>query len=147
MPINRPVKPCAAVCALEALHAELGGKIADNKRAAERLAEAMRHVEAVLKMLQPGYNVRPIAVRRRKPNPWFKRGTVFRHVLDVMRGATAPMTARQIVEAMLSAKDIAKPDRKDVRAFVTTVQTCLQSNSGRTVRNVAEGMPGRWELA
>jgi hypothetical protein len=147
MAINRPVKPYAAVCALEALHAELGGKIGDNKREAERLAEAMRHVEAVLKMLQPGYDVRPIAVRRRKPNPWFKRGTVFRHVLDVLRPAQSPMTARQIVEVMLRSRGIAKPDSKDVRTFVCTVQTCLQSNSGRTVQNVAEGMPGRWRVS
>jgi hypothetical protein len=84
---NRPIKPYAAICALEALHAELGGKIADNKHGIERLTEAMKHVEAVLKLLQPSYNVRPIAVRRRKPNPWFKRGTVF-------RGASEAMTAR-----------------------------------------------------
>jgi hypothetical protein len=146
MAINRPVKAYAAMCALEALHAELAGKIGDNKREAERLADSMRHVEAVLKMLQPGYDVRPIAVRRRKPNPWFKRGTVFRHVLGILRSAHAPMTARQIADAMLDAKGITKPDRKDVRAFVTTVQTCLQSNRGRTVVNVAEGMPGRWVL-
>ena len=143
----RPVKPHFAICALESLHSELGGKIGDNKREAERLAGDMRHVEAVLKLLQPGYDVRPIAVRRRKPNPWFKRGTVFRAVLDVLRYAPAPMTARQIVESMLRAKGITKPDRKDVRAFVTTVQTCLQSNAGRTVVNVAEGMPGRWKVA
>jgi hypothetical protein len=132
---------------LEKLHAELAGKINDNKREAKRLAEAMIHVEAVLKLLVPGYDVRPIAIRRRKPNPWFKRGTVFRHVLDVLRHATAPMTARQIVEVMLRAKGITKPDRKDLRAFITTVQTCLHSNSGRTVVNVAEGMPGRWILS
>lgn len=134
------------MCALEALHAELGGKIADNKREAERLADAMRHVEAVLKLLQPGYDVRPIAVRRRKPNPWFKRGTVFRHVLDVLRIATEPMTARQVTEAMLRARRIGSPDKAEVRRLITTVQTCLQSNSGRTVQNVAEGMPGRWKL-
>ena len=29
-------------------------------------------------MLDPDYDVRPIALRGRKPNPWFKRGTVFR---------------------------------------------------------------------
>ena len=131
---------------LEKLHAELAGKINDNKREAKRLAEAMVHVEAVLKLLVPGYDVRPIAVRRRKPNPWFKRGTAFRHALDVLRAAQTPMTARQIVEAMLTAKGIVNPDPKDVRAFTTTVQTCLQSNSGRTVQNVAEGMPGRWKL-
>ena len=47
----------------------------------------MLQVEAVMKMLQPGYDVRPIAVRRRKLNPWFKRGTVFRAALDVLRTA------------------------------------------------------------
>jgi hypothetical protein len=51
---------------LEQLHAELGGKILDNKAEAKRLAEAMVHVEAVLKLLEPGYDVRPIAVRRRR---------------------------------------------------------------------------------
>ena len=38
---------------LERLHAELGGKILDNKAQAKRLAEAMKHVEAVLKMIEP----------------------------------------------------------------------------------------------
>jgi hypothetical protein len=142
----RTVKPHFAICALESLHSELGGKIGENKREAKRLAEDMRHVEAVLKLLQPGYDVRPIAVRRRKPNPWFKRGTVFRRVLDVMRDAPAPMTAREVTEAILKAANIPKPPMKDLRMFVCTVQTCLQHNAGRTVENVAEGMPGRWKV-
>src|SRR6266850_3133560 len=100
-----------AMFALERLHAELGGQILQNKKDAKRLAKAMVHVEAVLKMLEPGYDVRPIAVRRRKPNPWFRRGTVFRHALDVLRTAEAPLTAREIVTAMIAAKGItdAKP--------------------------------------
>jgi hypothetical protein len=132
---------------LEQLHAELAGKILDNKREAKRLAQAMVHVEAVLKLLVPGYDVRPIAIRRRKHNPWFKRGTVLRIVLGVLRDATGPMTAREIVLAMLAAKGVkdAKPD--DVRGLATTVQTCLAGHNGGTVRNVATGIPGRWVLA
>lgn len=39
----------------------------------------MMQVEAVVKMLQPGFNVASIAAKRRnKSNPWFKRGTLFR---------------------------------------------------------------------
>jgi hypothetical protein len=72
---------------LEQLHADLGGKILDNKAEAKRLAIAMTHVEAVLKLLDPAYSVRGISVRRRKPNPWFKRGTVFREALGVLRTA------------------------------------------------------------
>jgi hypothetical protein len=131
---------------LEQLHAELGGKILDNKKEGRRLVAAMKHVEAVLRLLMPGYDVRPIAIRRRKHNPWFKRGTVLRRVLDVLRAAKGPMTAREIVLAMLAAKGVkdAKPD--DVRGLVTTIQTCLAGHNGRTVRNVATGIPGRWVL-
>src|SRR5437868_15471482 len=79
---------------LEQLHAELGGKILDNKKQAARLRQAMKHVEAVLKLIDPAYSVRGISIRRRKPNPWFKRGTIFRAALDVLRAAQGPLTVR-----------------------------------------------------
>jgi hypothetical protein len=86
-----------AVDYLVRLHADLGGKIWENKREAERFAEAMKHVEAVIKLFDPDFNVRRISVRRRyKGNPWFKRGTLFRHAVDALRKAKGPMTARQI---------------------------------------------------
>jgi hypothetical protein len=59
------------------LHAELAGNILANKREAIRLRAAVMQVEAVVKMLQPGFNVASIAAKRRnKSNPWFKRGTL-----------------------------------------------------------------------
>jgi hypothetical protein len=60
---------------LERLYAELGGQILENKQEAQRLAGQMLHVEAVIKMLDPAYNLR---AKRRQPNQWFKRGTVYR---------------------------------------------------------------------
>jgi hypothetical protein len=45
----------------------------------------MLHVEAVIKMLDPAFNLRRIAVKRRQPNPWFKRGTVYRRAVDALR--------------------------------------------------------------
>jgi hypothetical protein len=47
----------------------------------------MRHVEAVIKMLDPGYNLARITVRRREPNKWFKCGTIYRRTVDVLRTA------------------------------------------------------------
>lgn len=138
------IKTKQATLTLEQLHAELAGKILDNRKEANRLRAAMRHVEAVLKLLVPGYDVRPIAVRRRRPNPWFKRGTVLRRVLGILKDAKGPMTAREIVGAMLTGHGVESPDPREVRNLTTTVQTCLHKNSGRTVRNVAQGMPGRW---
>jgi hypothetical protein len=51
---------------LERLHSELGCQILENKSEALRLAESMRHVEAVIKMLDPTFNLRRIAVKRRR---------------------------------------------------------------------------------
>ncbi len=66
------MRPTAAISALLRLHGDLASKIDDNKREAKRLADSMRHVEAVIKLLQPGYNLRAISVRRRKPNRWVR---------------------------------------------------------------------------
>jgi hypothetical protein len=80
-----------AVYTLGLLHAELAGKLLANKRDAIRLRTAMMQVEAVVKMLEPGFNVASIAAKRRnKSNPWFKRGTLFRSAVDVMRRAGNP---------------------------------------------------------
>jgi hypothetical protein len=55
----------------------------------------MRHVEAMIKMLDPSYSLRAISVKRRQPNPWFKRGAVYRRAVDAMRTATEQLTARE----------------------------------------------------
>jgi hypothetical protein len=135
-----------AMYALLRLHAELGGKIKDNKKEAKRLAKSMLHVEAVLKMLEPGYDVRPISVRRRKPNPWFKRGTVFRHALDVLRTAERPLTTKEITARMLSAKGITNAAPKAARDLAGAVQSSLRNHSGKGVTAVGEGMPARWSV-
>jgi hypothetical protein len=54
---------------------------------------------------QPDFNVCGIAAKRRnKSNPWFKRGTLFRSAVDVMRRAGTPMTARAIADALVAGK-------------------------------------------
>jgi hypothetical protein len=131
---------------LEQLHAELGGKILQNKEEAERLAQDMRHVEAVLKMLDPNYNVRSIAVRRRKPNPYFKRGTIFRHVLELLRTAPEPMTASEITSRLLASKGAPEGDREVFRNLFGGVQSSLRNNDGKTVWAVGEGRPAKWEI-
>ena len=132
---------------LEQLHAELGGKILDNKAEAKRLAIAMMHVEAVLKMLDPAYSVRAISVRRRKPNPWFKRGTVFREALGIMRKAEGPLTAREITDRMIAAKGVQNPAPKAARDLVGAVNASLQNHRGKNVESVGDGMPARWKLS
>lgn len=140
------IKTHQATLTLDQLHAELAGKILDNKAEAKRLIEAMKHVEAVLKLLDPTYNVRGIAVRRRKPNPWFKRGTVFRSAVDVLRTAEKPLSAKEVTDRMLAKKGVSDASQKAVWDLTGAVQASLRNNNGKTVAKV-DGRPERWELA
>src|ERR1700683_3475355 len=96
-----------AVAYLVRLHADIGGRILENRKEAKRLAESMEHVEHVIRLFDPAYDVRRISARRRyKGNAWFKRGTIMRHALETLRNAQGPLTAREIAERMLVAKGV-----------------------------------------
>lgn len=131
---------------LERLHSELGGQILENRHQHQKLADDMRHVEAVLKMLDPAYCLRSIAVKRRKTNQWFKRGTLYRRALDVLRTAEHSMTATEIADAVLAAADIQVGDRKSVSILGQSIQASLQNHRGKGVEQVNDGIPARWKL-
>jgi hypothetical protein len=110
-PYTRP-----AINTLERLHAELGAQILENKAEALKLSGKMLHVEAVIKMLDPALNLRRIAVKRRQPNPWFKRGTVYRRAVDALRTAEHPLTAREVAERVLDKANIQYKDSRQGRS-------------------------------
>jgi hypothetical protein len=141
-PFHRP-----AIQTLERLHSELGGQILENKEEAQRLAGQMLHVEAVIKMLDPTFNLRRIAVKRRQPNPWFKRGTVYRRAVDVLRTAMEPLTAREIAERVLVAANIKTPDKADFADLIGTINSSLRNHDGKGVQRTNEGSPARWRLS
>ncbi len=136
------------LCALRRLHAEIGGKIIDSRKNTKRLREDKRHVAAVIKMFSPEYDVKAIAARRTyKANPWFKRGTLFRSALDVMRRTAEPLTVREIVDRMLAAKGIASPRNDQVRGLQAAVLASLGNRKGKTIETVNDATPARWRLS
>ena len=140
-PFHRP-----AMQTLERLHSELGGQILENKEEAQRLAGQMLHVEAVIKMLDPTYNLRRISLKRRKPNPWFKRGTVYRRAVDALRTASEPMTAREIAERVLEVANIKRPDKAALADLQGSILASLRNHKGKGVERTNEGSPARWAL-
>ena len=147
--MRRPTKdPYAgpAIQTLERLHAELGGKILDNRQEAERLGEQMMHVEAVIKMLDPAYNLNRIAVKRRTANRWFKRGTLYRKALDVLRTAEQPLTATDIARKMLEAHNVKNAGKTEAQIVAQGILRGLLSHNGKGVQNVVEGKPAKWQL-
>jgi hypothetical protein len=137
-----------AVDYLVRLHADIGGQIQANKADAERLADAMKHVEAVIKLFNPDYSVRAISARRRqRGNPWFKRGTLFRYALDALRKAAVPMTVREITDAVMAARRVANATPKQRGGLEAAIRSSLETNAGKTVQRVGDGVPKRWKLA
>jgi hypothetical protein len=136
-----------AVSFLIRLHADIGGRILENKRQAERLADDAKAVEAVIRMFDPEFNARTVAACRRVTgNPWFKRGTLFRAALDVLRTAVVPMTVREITAAMLEAKGIMDSTLKQRIGVEAAVRASLEDHAGRSVERVGEAVPKRWKL-
>jgi hypothetical protein len=133
-----------AAYTLGLLHAELARKLLDNKRAAIKIRTSMMQVEAVLKMLQPDFNVAGITAKRRhKSNPWFKRGTLYRSVVDVLRRAEVPMTAHDLAAALIAGRT-PPATRKQARDLQAAVLAALRKRKGGAV--VGEGSPARWKL-
>ena len=133
-----------AMFTLSQLHAELAGKFLENRNAAVKIKTAMLQVEAVMQMLQPGFSVKGLSAKRRnKSNPWFKRGTLFRGAVDVLRRAGVPMTAREIAEALMADKT-PQATPKQARDLQAAILAALRKRDGKTV--VGEGVPARWRL-
>jgi len=89
-------------------------------------------------------NIRLIAPKRRNTgNPWFKRGTLYRTAIDVLRRAQAPMTAREITLAVLDGKTPAATRKQEVD-LQAAILAALRVRNGKSV--VGEGMPARWRL-
>jgi hypothetical protein len=133
-----------AVYTLTQLHAELAGKFIENRNAAVKIRTAMLQVEAVLQMLQPGFSVRALSAKRRNAgNPWFKRGTLYRAVIDTLRKATEPMTADDICKALLIGKT-PEATRKQENNLQAAVLGALRKRKGSVV--AADGFPQRWKL-
>lgn len=136
-----------AVDYLVRLHADIGGKIRENKKQLDRLKDDMKHVEAVIRMFDPKYDTAAIAGRRRvNGNPWFKRGTLFREALGILRTAQGPMSAREMILAMVAAKGGQKPTAAHIRSLTGGVTNSLRNNEGKAVERVGEGSPMRWRL-
>jgi hypothetical protein len=125
---------------------ELSGQILENRQRYNELSHQMRHVEAVIKMLDPAYNLGRIAVKRRQPNKWFKRGTLYRRAVDVLRTATGQMTAQEITAAIL-AKEGIETAKADAQSIALAVQHSLKNHEGKGVEIVGEARPARWRLA
>lgn len=133
-----------AVHALNRLHAEIGERIRENARQGRKLRTDMKHVEAVMKLLNPDLNLATIAPRRRyRVNPPWRRRHMFGEIAKVMREAAAPMTAQEIA-AILASNYKMVLDKKKMNALASNVTQVLKFRREAVEGNGAR--PQRWQL-
>lgn len=136
-----------AIHTLTQLHAELAGKIDSNRKSGDKLRMQMMQVEAVIKMLRPDFPINRIAPKRRNTgNPWFKRGTLYRGALDVLRTAGKPLTAREMAAALLDGKTPA-PTRQQEKDIQAAILAAMRDHAGKGVVQAGDDRPARWKLA
>ena len=131
--------------ALLEMHATLAGEMQTSNKHYFKLVKKMREIESVIKMMDPGFKINRIAVRRQQPNTWFKRGTISRLCLTVLREAKEPLTVRQIIDRALVSKG-QDPDAEKAAKVKVVFHNALRNQIGTTLRVIREGPIVRWEL-
>src|ERR1700720_2649650 len=92
------------ISALKAKHAELSGELIAVEKRILQLREDISSLDRTIRVFDPTaepYRIRPI-LRRKKPT-LIPRGQCSRAVLDMLRRADAPMTAREIAVNLAEA--------------------------------------------
>jgi hypothetical protein len=133
-----------ATYALLRLRADLIRKSENSRQQRPSLRVDIWHVEAVIRLLEPGARIR--ALERRKPNPWFKHGTLFRLTVEALKAAGRPLSSREITLALLNQHGITDADPRAVRNLICSVERSLVYHRAGSVEAVGS-RPVHWKLA
>jgi hypothetical protein len=134
--------------ALKDKRARLDGEIKARRYQISRLEMEMAHVDAVIRMFAPGYDVSKIATKRSfgKNPAGVPKGAGSRYALSVLREADSALTANEIAGRVLAK--LGKVDSPEARAMLAAaiVGTFSRRRDG-AVEYDASTHPGRWRIA
>ncbi|WP_284943621.1 hypothetical protein [Acidisoma cladoniae] len=95
------------ICALRGKQSEVIGSIARLKRQLVEHRAGLTHLEGVLRLFDPSIQsetARP--ERQRRQRAWFRPGESLRLIYDVLRDAAQPVVTRELVDRVMTMKDI-----------------------------------------
>ncbi len=134
------------ISALRTKRAELAGEVITARKQLEKLRDDLDAIDRTLRVFDPNQSpdkIRPVV--RRKGAKMFRYGECSRAVLDMLRRASAPMTAEQIAESL--AVDFRLDlDGSEIRhRLLPRLRVLLKAFMRRGIV-VGEGKPVRWAL-
>lgn len=145
LPDNQPV----AVNALRNKRAEITGLIAMHEREVDRLRAELVHVDATMRLFDPGTDPDDIAALRRFPRrtEYFSRGEVTKRIYDALRDAPEVL-AQDIADQAMRDKGLPETDRAQRREFVNRFLNVMGDMKRRGKLVKIGRAPGvRWEIA
>lgn len=127
--------------ALVTKRAELAGEIEGLERQADQFRADLLHIDAAIRIFAPDYRpneIRPKA--KRMKGEWFAHGELMRLVLETLRKASDPMTAKEIALALMAHKGFDTSDERTVRLVEKRVFSVLTRREGSLVEKVVYGV-------
>jgi hypothetical protein len=110
-------------------------------------AERLVHIRAVIRIVEPRFDVRRIKPKRRHTrNPWFKAGEGFLSALDVLREAPEPITNWEIAKRMLVKSGVAQPEEWQIRIVTNMIKNTLIRYEGKLLTIHGDKKPRRWSI-
>jgi hypothetical protein len=137
------------ISALRGKRAEVAGLIFDLERQIAQYRADLVHLDGVLRLYQPERDPAEIKPRRSMHrNRYFARGELSRLCLEAFRDATEPLSAPDIVAAVIAAKSFDAGDRVLQAAIGELVKATLKPMRHRgVIEKIGTGRGVRWRLA
>jgi hypothetical protein len=130
--------------ALHRKYAEIIGELRKSENQSEGHRASLEHIEATIKLFKPewtGEGMRPH--KAHKPSRWPKRGAGMKAAFIVLKGATGPLTTREIVLRVLEYHSISEPEYDELKLICSSFNSALTNRVGRGLVLI-EGHPKRW---
>lgn len=128
--------------------ARLMGEVSSRRFQIMRIEADIKHVDAVIKMFRPGYDLEAILPKTtfRKNPAGTPRGSGSRHALTVLREAGEPLAGPEIALRVLAK--LHKPVTDEaLHMLAVTIHSTFTRRKDGTVLYDARTNPGKWRLA
>lgn len=135
------------ISALVDKRARMDGEIKMRRYQITKLEMELAHIDAVIRMFQPSYDIAKIATKRTfgKNPAGTRKGDGSRMALTVLREACEALTSNEIAERVLLK--LGKPNTTEGRAMLaTTIHSTFSRRTDGAVTLDASCYPGRWTM-
>jgi hypothetical protein len=132
---------------LVAKRAELAGEIRLAEERLDQLRADILHLDAAIRIIDPSYHTDAIVPKvRRQRREWFGNGELLRMVLETLRKAPEPLTAREIAVALMERKGFDATDAATVRLVEKRVDATVRWREGLVERVVYGPRSVGWRI-